>query len=387
MKQIRRRLTEEESDIITAYREGVLDANDDIIKENVKLAKIKQRYQDVNRIERKSFREYVRLENSVESLNKELIKILKKEGLKIKTTKFRKNKKDSVILLQLSDLHLNELVDIPSNKYDFYVASSRLQKLASEIISVGKWQGSSELVITVLGDLINSDRRLDELMGASTNRAKASQLAVRLLSMFLLDLNKHFNVHLSGITGNESRAKQELGWIDVVATDNYDFTIYDQLKILFENKPGFEFEMMEANQKVIQVKGKNILLIHGHQIGGARKDSQKAVQDIIGKFSQYGISVDYVVSGHIHCAHISDYFSRNASLVGSNAYSEEALGYVSRASQNLHVITRNSINSTKIDLQDYSGYEGYPLEKDIDAYNAKSVSKAKGNEVIVKVVV
>jgi len=44
---------EEESDLVS------------IIDENVKLAKAKQKYQDVNRIERKSFRENARVENAV----------------------------------------------------------------------------------------------------------------------------------------------------------------------------------------------------------------------------------------------------------------------------------------------------------------------------------
>ena len=156
------------------------------------------------------------------------------------------------------------------------MASKRLQKLAEEVKSVGKWKGARQLVITVLGDLLNSDRRLDELMSCSTNRAKATQLSIRLIAMFLLDLNRHFNIHMSGITGNESRAKQEIGWTDILATDNYDFTIYDTLRILLGDKPGFEFEMMEANEKVIKVKDKTILLIHGHQL--KQKDSQKAVQ-------------------------------------------------------------------------------------------------------------
>ena len=47
----------------------------EILKENVKLAKQKQSYQDINRIERKTFREYARIENAVGKYNKELVGI------------------------------------------------------------------------------------------------------------------------------------------------------------------------------------------------------------------------------------------------------------------------------------------------------------------------
>jgi len=35
-----------------------------------------------------------------------------------------------VLIVQLSDLHFNERVELPSNRYDFTVAAQRLRKLA-----------------------------------------------------------------------------------------------------------------------------------------------------------------------------------------------------------------------------------------------------------------
>ena len=47
----------------------------DILRANVKLAKQKQSIQDVNRIERKSFREYARIENAISEYNNKLQEI------------------------------------------------------------------------------------------------------------------------------------------------------------------------------------------------------------------------------------------------------------------------------------------------------------------------
>lgn len=387
-KEYRPRLNKEENEIIEQYRVGALKFDNNFIEYSGKLQKKLQRGSDLHRIEKKSFRNATRLTNTLEEYNKELITVLKDKGAKLITKKHNVKKGKPILALQLSDFHLNELVNIKSNKYDFYVASQRLKMLADETISMGKHYKSNKLVIAFLGDLLNSDRRLDELLSMATNRAKATQLAILLISQFLLHLNKHFNITLSGVTGNESRAKMEIGFGELLATDNYDFTIYDTLRIMLGDKKGFTFNMMQANEAIIEIYGKNFLIIHGHQLGGGGGDVQKKIQQIMGRFNKYGVQIHYVFAGHIHNAYVSDYFSRNASLVGSNAYSEEALNFVSWASQTLHIIKPNgAINSMRVDLQDAYDYDMYPMEEHINAYNAKSSNKARPEHTIVKVII
>ena len=386
-KQYRPRLTEDENEIVELYRSGMFDIDQEMVEYSGTLQAKIQKGMDLRRIERKSFRDVSRLTNALEEYNTELISAIKETGAELITKKHKIVKGSPVIAMQLSDLHLNEIVNIKSNKYDFYIASQRLKMLADETISFGKHYKSKKLVIAVLGDLLNSDRRLDELLSMATNRAKATQLSILLLSQFLMHLNKHFNITLSGVTGNESRAKQEFGFGEMLATDNYDFTIYDSLRIMLGDKKGFNFNMMQANEAIVEIYGKNFLLIHGHQLGHGG-DIQKKIQQVMGRFNKHDVQIHYVFAGHIHNAYVSDYFSRNSSLVGSNSYSEEALNYVSWASQTIHIIKPNgAINSMRVDLQDAYDYDMYPMEAHIDAYNAKSANKARPTHTIVKIVV
>ena len=55
--------------------EKILSQDNEIVIANVKLSKSRQRLLDSNRIERKAFREYARLDNALEELTKELIKV------------------------------------------------------------------------------------------------------------------------------------------------------------------------------------------------------------------------------------------------------------------------------------------------------------------------
>ena len=105
----------------------------EILKENVKLAKQKQSYQDINRIERKAFREYARLENAVSKYNKELVEIFDNYKLSKLTSSHKENSK-AVGVIQFSDVHFNELVDLEHNKYDFSIASARCKQYVRKAI-------------------------------------------------------------------------------------------------------------------------------------------------------------------------------------------------------------------------------------------------------------
>ena len=242
-------------------------ADKEVIEENLKLAKRSQKQADLNRIKNKSFREHVRLENALVEYNKALVDILKTESLKT-TIKQHESKGKQAIIVQIADTHFNELVDLKHNKYDFEVASKRLQKFAHHIKEYASFYSVNEMFIAITGDLLNSDRRLDEKLAMSTNRAKATFLGVHLLKHFILDLNSIANVSVGCVSGNESRA-YELGWVDMVATDNYDFTIFEILRMLL---PDINFITSGGLELVVEVNGHNVLLIHGHQLGNMQND-------------------------------------------------------------------------------------------------------------------
>jgi hypothetical protein len=136
------------------------------------------------------------------------------------------------------------------------------------------------------------------------------------------------------------------------------------------------------------VVGRKFLCLHGHQIGA---NVQKSVQEITGKYAAQGITVDYTLFGHLHASAIGDYHARNASLVGSNAYSEAGLNFCSKAAQNVHIVTgakgTGAIDGMKVDLQDVSGIEPYPFAAEWEAYCPKSERKLHTPSVVFQVVV
>ena len=354
-------------------------ADKEIIQHNILLQKRSQKQADLNRIKNKAFREHSRLENALVEYNKALIDLLKAESLKT-TIKQHTSIGKQAIIVQIADTHFNELVDLKNNKYDFEVASKRLQKFAHHIKEYAKFYNVNEIFIAITGDLLNSDRRLDEKLAMSTNRAKATFLGVHLLKHFIIDLNSVANISVGCVSGNESRA-YELGWVDIVATDNYDFTIFEVLRLLL---PDINFITSGGLELVVEVNGHNCLLIHGHQLKNMQSDK---IAKVMSKYARNGIILDFMMCGHLHETKITDLFARSSSLVGANSYSENALLLSSRAAQNIYIMKDKERHDIRIDLQHTKGFNGYPINKELSSYNAKSLDKSLKKQTVFKIVI
>tara|TARA_Y100001973_G_C5209214_1_gene344212 strand:- start:3549 stop:4754 length:1206 start_codon:yes stop_codon:yes gene_type:complete len=362
------------------FIDGIEDL--EMLTENVRLAKQKQSAQDLNRIERKAFREHVRVENAVSEYSKEIKEILSSYKFNKLTKKHSENHK-AVGVIQFSDIHFNELVDLEHNKYDFKVASSRCKLFVDKAIKYFKTEDISNVLLVQSGDLLNSDRRLDELLSMATNRAKATFLAVDIFQQIILHLNDEFNVSVCAVTGNESRVKKDWGWSKMIASDNYDYTIFKTLEYLFKDSD-INFIDGDPTEIVVEVAGQNLLVLHGN--GSIKKGLDTSITQIMGRYKSRGIDIDYVIFGHIHSARVGDNFSRSSSMVGANDYSEKALNLAGRASQNCYIFYENgNRDGIKIDLQNYE--DGYKIDKSLEAYNAKSNLKTSKPQTIFKVVV
>ena len=359
---------------------------EEMLKQNVKYKMQMQRFQDNNRIERATFRSHARVHNALEEYSKEIVRVLHTHDLSKVTIKHEATSTNCGGVVQLSDAHFNELINVLGNTYDFNVAAKRLKRLAIQTKRYFKPLGVKSVLLALTGDMLNSNRRLDELLNQATNRADASMLAFYLLKQFILDLNQDFNILVASVSGNESRIEPEHGFSNSIARDNFDFTIENLLRVQFQNCEGVYFVDGNAKEKVVNVAGHNILILHGEGIGG--KDTQKAIQQKIGMYALKNIIIHYVMYGHLHSAHVSDYSSRSSSLGGSNAYNEDGLGLIGRASQNIGVFYDDGNRDiVKIDLQCVDNIEGYDIIKELEAYHAKSASKLHHNHVVFQVVI
>lgn len=375
---------------IKEFKKDIIGEPDkEIIEENIKLARQKQKFQDTNRIERKSFREHTRIVNAIQEYNKELINELKNHSLKDFTVSHYTNREENKIgIVHISDIHFNNLINLKSNKFDFSIAAKRLQYLAYKAKKYFKNQGIQKIVVCSTGDLLNKDDILDKQLNNATNRAKATVLACHIMSQFLLDLNQEFMVEFFGVCGNESRCRDEIGYSEIVSSDSYDYTLNAMLYHRFLGQDKIKINLTnDSMEQVINILNQNILLLHGHQLQG--KDPIDSLSKILMKYLHDGIKIDYVLSGHIHMAYVSDLFSRCSSLCGTDSYANYALHLNGRASQNLIIVDNlKNRDGIKVDLQNYpNDLKGYDIIEDLAVYDIRNIDKMRKNKTIFKIVI
>ena len=171
-----------------------------------------------------------------------------------------------------------------------------------------------------------------------------------------------------------------------MATDNYDFTIFNILKYVLKDSI-INFVEGDPTELVVKVAGQNLLLMHGN-CSIRHAALEKSINQVIGRYSMKGVTVDYVIMGHVHSASIGDNYSRSASLAGANDYSDKGLNLSSRASQNCYIFYEDgNRDGIKIDLQNTPIDSGYDIDKSLAAYNAKSANKGKAHAVIMEIVI
>lgn len=362
---------------------GMIEDND-LIAQNVRLAKQKQYLQDTNRIERKAFREYARVENSVSEYAKAI-----KEELKKHASKFKCDIKDigvaggGVGVMHFTDMHGNELIDLEHNQYNFGVLAQRTKKYVTECLEYFKFKKVKSVFIAFGGDLLNSDRRADESQNQATNRSKASVLMSYILAQVLTEVSKHYKVEVVGVMGNESRVNKEMSYSNEVISDNYDFTILAQTKMLVSLNDRIKFISIDKMEHIAKIGGQKWLIAHDVN---KYTDTQAKTQSAIGRKALQGDVIDFIIGGHIHSFRCTDYSCRSGSFAGSNTYNEHSLNLAGRASGVCYVVQGKSRSIQYIDLQ-YCDNRGYDIIKAMEAYNIKSKGKCTQNTKILEIVI
>lgn len=267
-------------------------------------------------------------------------------------------------VLHLSDLHLNEIVDVQHNTYDFGVASRRLKLFVMKAIRIFKSHNITKVYVVMTGDLINNDKIVDKNQNQSYNRTLACRLGAQLISHAILELAHEFQVAVVSVCGNESRVNEERGFSSKTMSNSFDMMTYFILESEFRGVNNVIFQPTRPEETIINIDGVKVLATHGDSTTNAKSGST-LVQRLINKHAANGIAVQFCLFGHIHECEIGDNFARSSSMVGSNGYSANGMHVAGRASQNVHIVYKNgSWDSFKMDLQQTDGVEGYEVDEE-----------------------
>lgn len=338
--------------------------------------------------ERKAFNKQLKELSELEDLNKELIEILKElKPLTIKDLCQKRIKTDNsdILLVQLSDLHINELTnEFRETNFGIETASKRLQKFANEIKKEIKNRKIDKVVLFMTGDICNSDSILSKQANNSSNKATSIIMAFKLLKQFICDIYLECqNIYIGAVCGNEGRLQgTDIFFTDEnLVTNSPDYIVYNMLSEIFEDFEDIKFLDGRNAEQVVNINGQNILFTHG--VAYQKGEVNKSVMQTIARYSDKGVNIRFCVFGHLHSAFLSDFFMRSSSLVGNNSYASTMLNLNSRASQNIAIISHDgTIIPMVIDLQNIDTYNGYDIQKEVEKFGLREITSKIDDDTV-----
>lgn len=257
-------------------------------------------------------------------------------------------------VLMLSDLHLDEVVDLHEmdgiNAYDRAIAERRLHRIVEGTVRLLKQYVNGVvfdgLLIALLGDIITGVIH-DEL--ARTNEAPpAASIAywVPVLASAIKYLADELDapIHVRPVDGNhdrfygktpsKQRAESSLAWI-----------IYNWLADHLRDDPRITFGITVASEQLVDVYDTTLLLSHGDSfrsaggVGGLYPSMLKWLLRRHAMYSDTKRDFDYALIGHWHQTLWGTDFFVNGSLKGYDEYAK-GLGFsFERPQQQLFLVT------------------------------------------------
>ena len=245
------------------------------------------------------------------------------------------SKSSATLMLMLSDLHLDEVVDPNEveglNAYNRAIAKMRLQRWSMNVIKMSrhylagmKYDG---VVVLLGGDIFSGDIH-EELKETNEDTILGSFVFWAEQIASVLDvLGDEFNrVHVACVAGNHGRMTRKPR-AKLRARTNFDWLLGKQLQRHFVGDKRFTFEVPEGTDAIVQVYDSTHLLSHGDQVHGGggiggiyppimRMRARKAQ-----RFSATGQTFDTLWIGHWHQYLPSPSLVVNGSMKGIDEYS------------------------------------------------------------------
>lgn len=305
------------------------------------------------------------LEMYKDNLNKEF-----KFTIPNNTIKFKSNKD---LLLNLSDIHLGEVV-IPEqvslvNTFNKEVALSRLNQLFDQVVKYATKIVVQDLYLELNGDLFCGGIHQELIRNSDLNEVEAIFYLEQYLIPKLIWLSKFFNnIYIDVIVGNHSRILPGKPYYKEKTVMNYEYIFGRQLKMYFDlmteckknNK--IHVNVPESPFIIRKIKNTRFLVTHGDILTGEGSggflgipaySTAMSAAKLYGVLHQIGIQdsvqFDHIIAAHIHSTSKIPIFNGgfvfyNGCIIGTNEFSLFKIKSVAKKEQLLLIIDDNGID-------------------------------------------
>lgn len=229
---------------------------------------------------------------------------------------------DKIAFLQLSDIHMGEIIDLAINKYNKKIAASRISEVVAKFVST--YTDAKSAVLVLGGDNLSGSIHPDL---AATNDGMEAVCMMDCLECFryvIKEIKKHFKeVKVVAVYGNHSRQTPR-PWAKASNHVNWDWLMYCLLEREFLNDSSVQFHIANQPDIAVTVNGFTFLVTHGDYFPGG---SSGKMHSKIARMRELvdGQAVDKIDYLLLHHFHQSLYISNpgvivNAAICGVNEY-------------------------------------------------------------------
>lgn len=243
-------------------------------------------------------------------------------------------KSAATLVLMLSDLHLDEVVDASEvdglNAYNREIARLRLGRLVENTVKLSrhylagmKYDGC---VILLGGDIFSGDiheelseTNEDTMLGSLLYWAQELAAAIDLLA------DEFKKVHIAAVAGNHGRMTRKPR-AKLRARTNFDWLLAKMLERHFTNDKRLTFDVPESSDVLVSIYDSKHLLTHGDQahggggIGGIYPPIMRLRARKAQRYLATGLSFDTLWLGHWHQYLPSPSLVVNGSMKGIDEY-------------------------------------------------------------------
>lgn len=229
---------------------------------------------------------------------------------------------NKIAVLQVSDIHMGEMIDLPMNKFNKEVAASRIAEVTAKFIQVYKEADTAVLVWG--GDNLSGSIHPDLAITNDGLDAVCMMDCIECFRQQIHALRKWFKkVRIVAVYGNHSRLTPKT-WAKASHHVNWDWLMYCLLEKEFLEDVGVEFIVANAPDVQLTINGFNFMVTHGDYFpgGGGGKMPLKVMRMRELVDVQASNKIDYLLLHHFHQ---SLYISSpgiivNSAICGVNEY-------------------------------------------------------------------
>ena len=241
------------------------------------------------------------------------------------------SEREVVPVIVASDWHIEETVTRAitngKNEYNLQIAEESIKQFfANAIYMINREKKDviiKNVVVAILGDIINGVLRNEDLQNNSVTSIDALNIARSLIYSGIkkMAIETGCKINVICTVGNHGRMTEKIFPSNQVH-NSLEYLMYKTLERDFRDNPNVDFIVSEAYYYIQDIFGLKIRFHHGHifkfngGIGGLSVP-------VLRKVAQMNLTekADLDVCGHFHSTQIFPNALLNGSIVGSNGYS------------------------------------------------------------------